>query len=72
MNARHHPVAALVNTTNPTGPTLSDIEFDRSKTGQRVKVKVAGKLPSGIYTGVVVDRRSGEHLGKMTITVGRA
>jgi hypothetical protein len=57
---------------DPAKPPLTDIEFVRGHIGQAccVKIRVAEDQPAGTYTGVVVDRNSGEPRGTLTVRIG--
>lgn len=49
-------------------PALTDVTFEAGPDGvlPRLRLRVPEGQPPGLYTGVVVDKRSGELLGTMT------
>ncbi len=57
---------------DPAKPALTDIEFVAGHDGEPgcVRIRVAEDQPAGIYTGVVMDRYSGEPHGTLTVRVG--
>ena len=60
------PLRAL----NNNRPELSDVELDTANDRCVLRVHIPDAQPPGLYSGVVVDARSGEPCGTLAIQVG--
>lgn len=65
-------VALALSSLAPEKPALTQVSFVRDKAEGRVKlrVQIPDKQPAGTYTGVVVDRGSGEARGTLSVRLG--
>jgi hypothetical protein len=61
------PLRALNNKLSE----LRDIEFDSSNDHYVFRVRIPDAQPPGLYSGVVVDSRTGEPCGTLAVQVGR-
>lgn len=61
------PLRAL----NSKLPELRDIEFDSANDRYVLRVRIPDAQPRGLYSGVVIDERTGEPCGTLAIQVGR-
>jgi hypothetical protein len=68
----HSLVALALSSVAPGKPTLTQVSFVRDKAEGRVKlrVQIPDQQPAGTYTGVVVDRDSGEARGTLRVRLG--
>ncbi|HSP99393.1 MAG TPA: hypothetical protein VL049_19395 [Candidatus Dormibacteraeota bacterium] len=71
-NCAAHPLAAFeLRALDASKPPLSDVAFDADPSGKLVSVRVHvpdGQAP-GVYSGVVVDRESGQPRGTLSVRV---
>ena len=71
-NADVQPLMALgLNAIDPTKPPLTTIKFIPDNVPHRVKVRIeiADLQPPGVYSGVIVNRDSGQTLGTLTVRI---
>lgn len=71
----HMPLVTLgLRTLNPRKPALTAISFipARSKRRSELRVRIPDTQPAGIYSGVMVNRVTGETRGTLSIRVGKA
>jgi hypothetical protein len=68
---RQSLVALGVNSVDPKKPGLTDISFMPGGVQGQMKllVRIAKDQPSGAYTGVIVDRNSGDLRGTLSIRI---
>jgi hypothetical protein len=52
-------------------PELRDIEFDTANDHYVLRIRIPDAQPHGLYSGVVIDDRTGEPCGTLAIQVGR-
>jgi hypothetical protein len=64
-------VALGLNAVDPKKPTLTDISFvpDEISGGVKLRLEVPESQPTGAYSGVIVDRESGETRGTLSIRI---
>ena len=62
------PLRAL----NNGKPELHDIRFDTESDRYVLRVRIPDAQPAGLYSGTIIDTRSGEPCGTLAIQVGRS
>jgi hypothetical protein len=62
------PLRAL----NNGKPELHDIRFERENDRSVLRIHIPDGQPPGLYSGVIVEKRSGEPCGTLAIQVGRS
>lgn len=55
---------------NSNRPELRDVELDTAKGRCVLRIRIPDQQPPGLYSGVVVDARTGEPCGTLAIQVG--